>query len=47
MDKKIQSVREFVTNEKNRTMIAVIAGGVVVVVAGIATYTAKRGKKRK
>jgi len=46
MDKKFQTVKSFITRKENRIKIAAIAG-VTAIVAGIVTYTAKRGKKRK
>lgn len=44
MDKRIQLVRDFVTNEKNRTVV--IATGVALAVVGMIATT-KRGKAKR
>lgn len=46
MDKVIQDIRNFVTDEKNRTTVIAATAGIVAVVAGI-VFTAKRGKAKR
>ena len=44
MDKRIQQVKAFVKNEKNRTTVIAATAGMFAVVAGI---VAKRGKTKR
>lgn len=47
MDKRIQDAKKFVMDKKNRTTVIAAVAGIAAFVAGIVTFTAKRGKKRK